>query len=189
MTPRTAECHIRLVEESDFEVLETIYSGQEGESLPTGYFEYFSEAIRSDEVIYFVAEVDNRVIGGGGISHYFPGSQASLTFGIVEKEECRKGYGTAIMLARLLFVDSGVEGCQITLEATEWSSDFFSRLGFKWHHHEEDEAGNFFLHGSHTVYPNDWRVFRRILGDGGVTLSDEIENEIKLHNKAALANR
>ena len=135
--------------------------------------------IRCDEVIYFVAEVDGRVLGGGGISHYFPGSQASLTFGVVERTECRKGYGTAIMLARLMFIDPGSEGCQIFLEATQWSADFFSRLGFKWHRHSEDEAGNHFQHGSHIVYPNDRRVFRRILNAAEVTFAPEIENETK----------
>src|SRR5688572_6818061 len=115
MTLKAAKCHIRLVEESDYPHLESIYVAQEGESLPCGYFEHFREATRSDEVIYFVAEVDGQVVGGGGISDYFPGSQASLTFGVVRKEECRNGYGTAIMLARLMFINPGVKGCLITL--------------------------------------------------------------------------
>lgn len=178
MSPKAAKCLIRFVEESDFQRLEVIYAEHEGVSLPCGYFEYFREAIRSDDVIYFVAEVDGEVVGGGGISHYFPGSQASLTFGVVERSECRKGYGTAIMLARLMFIDPGSAGCQITLEATEWSADFFSRLGFKWYHHDEDEMGNLFLHGSHMVYPHDRRVFRRILDVGEVQLAQEIEDEI-----------
>lgn len=37
----------------------------EGESLPSGYFEFFREAIRSEGVFSFVAEVDSVVIGGG----------------------------------------------------------------------------------------------------------------------------
>lgn len=185
MTPRAAKCHIRLVEESDFPRLEAIYTEHEGESLPTGYLEHFREAIRSDDIIYFVAEAEGAVVGGGGISHYFPGSQASLTFGVVERKECRKGYGTAIMLARLLFINPGPAGCQITLQATEWSADFFSRLGFKWHHHDEDAEGNQFLYGSHMVYPTDRRVFRRILDLGGVTLARDLEDKIKAEQDGA----
>jgi len=65
------------------------------------------------------------------------------------------------------------------LEATEWSADFFSRLGFKWHPHDEDEVGNHFLHGSHMVHPDDRRVFRHILHAGEVQLAKEVEDEIK----------
>lgn len=180
MTTKAAKCHIRLAAETDYHRLEAIYVEHENESIPCGYFEHFREAIRSDEVIYFVAEVDGQIVGGGGISNYLPGSQASLTFGVVLKSKCRMGYGTAIMLARLMFVDPGLLGCQITLEATEWSADFFTRLGFKWHHFDEDELGNHFLHGSHMVYPSDRRVFRQILDAAGVTLASDFEDETQV---------
>lgn len=179
MTSKAAKCHIRLAAEPDYPRLEAIYVEHEGKSVPCGYFEHFRETIRSDEVIYFAAEVDGQVVGGGGISDYLPGSQASLTFGVVLAEKCRMGYGTAIMLARLMFVDPGLLGCQISLVATEWSADFFTRLGFKWHHCEEDESGNHLLHGCHMVYPNDRRVFRQILDSAGVTLARELEDVIK----------
>lgn len=179
MTPKVAKCLIRYVEETDFPRLEAIYAEHEGESVPFGYFEDFREVIRSEEVIYFVAEVDGVVVGGGGISDYLPGSNAFFVFGVVERSECRKGYGTAILLARLMFIDPGPGGCQVGLEATEWSAEFFSRLGFKWHHLEEDDLGNQFLHGTHLVLPNDRRLFRHILNAGEVLLAQEIEEEIK----------
>ncbi|MBX3741797.1 MAG: GNAT family N-acetyltransferase [Akkermansiaceae bacterium] len=125
-------------------------------------------------MIYFVAEADGRIIGGGGICEYFPGSQVSLTFGVVSKDELRRGYGTAILLARLAFIDPGSKGCEILLEATEWSSDFFSRLGFKWHDHSEDLAGNIFFHGTHMVLPGDRQIFQRILDLGEVTFASEL---------------
>ena len=53
---------------------------------------------------------------------------------------------------------------------TEWSSEFFTRLGFSWYDHEEDEHGNLFFFGTHTVCPGDDRVFRKILSNGGVTV-------------------
>jgi len=178
MTPTVGKCHIRIIEDSDYPRLEEIYRAHEGTSLPIGYFEDFRNAIRSDSVIYLVAIADGEVVGGGGISDYFPGSQAVLTFGVVAPEHCRKGYGTAIMLSRLLLIDPGAEGCQICIEATEWSAEFFSRLGFKWHGSDEDQFGNQFLHGNHMVYPNDRLVFRRILDGGQVTLDCELEDEI-----------
>ena len=130
----------------------------EGVSLPDGYFGDFQATIRDELVDYFVATVDDRVVGGGGVSDYLPGVQAGLAFGIVDPSECRKGYGTAIMLSRLLFVDPGSDGCQIVIQATEWSSDFFGRLGFSWYENENDDAGNHFLYGTHMVYPGDRQV-------------------------------
>ena len=161
---------MRRIVEADFFKLERMYRDHEGRSLPVGYFSDFEATIRDPAVDYFVAEVAGRVVGGGGISNYIPGIQAHLTFGIVDPEECRKGYGTSILLSRLLFVDPGVDGCQIVLEATEWSSGFFTRLGFSWYDHEEDEHGNLFFFGTHTACPGDERVFKKILSDGGVTV-------------------
>lgn len=175
MAPKAAKCHIRLIEEADYPQLESIYTAHEGTSLPYGYFDEFCGTIRSEEVIYLVAEVDGRVVGGGGISDYIPGCQANLTFGVVNKDELRKGFGTALLLARLALVHPGTEGCQITLVATEWSVDFFSRLGFNWHDHEQDMAGNIFFHGSHVVLCGDRQVFQRILEMGEVTVAPDLK--------------
>lgn len=164
---------MRRVTEADYFELERMYLAHEGESLPEGYFADFQATIRDPFVDYFVAEVDGRVVGGGGISDYTPRVQAHLTFGIVDPCECRKGYGTSIMLSRLLFVDPGSEGCQIVLEATEWSSEFFTRLGFSWYGHDEDEKGNLFFFGTHSVCPGDEWIFQKILSDGGVTIEIE----------------
>lgn len=178
MTPKVAKCLIRYVEEADFPRLEAIYSEHEGVSVPFGCFEDFREVIRSEEIIYLVAEVNGLVVGGGGISDYLPGSHASLVFGVVARSECRKGYGTTILLARLMYIDPGPAGCQVGLEATEWSTEFFSRLGFKWQHRDEDEIGNQFLHGTHMLFPGDRRFFRRILDAGEVVFAQEIEDQI-----------
>jgi N-acetylglutamate synthase-like GNAT family acetyltransferase len=171
--PKPGKCHIRRSRESDIEELERMYRAHEGNTIPPGYFADFQATLRDARTHYFVATVDERVIGGGGISSYEPGDSASLTFGIVDPDLCGKGYGTAILLARLLFVNSGALGCRIFLQATQWSAAFFARLGFKWHAREQDDAGHHFLSGSHVVLPGDERVFARLLAEGGVTLDFE----------------
>jgi len=168
--PKAAKCHVRLNENRDCQDLERMYREHEGISLPKGYFEEFRATIRNKDVDYLVATVDERLVGGGGVSDYIPGVQATLVFGIVDPAECRKGYGTSIMLSRLLFIDPGSAGCQIVVGATEWSSPFFSRLGFTWYDFDQDEEGNRFCFGTHMVYPGDGRVFRRILAEGSVAL-------------------
>jgi len=170
---RAGQCHIRKVSQIDYRELERIYLAHEGRTLPEGYFSEFQVVIRNREDPYFVAELDGQVLGGGGIWNYIPGVQAHLTFGVVDPEQCRKGYGTALMLARLLYIDAGLDACQITLEATEWSLEFFTRLGFFWHGQEQDERGHLFFSGSHMLYPGDEKVFRKILSEGGVSIAED----------------
>jgi hypothetical protein len=179
MLSTPGKCHIRLAEASDWPELERIFLAHEGVRIPAGYFTEFQDCLRNPETLYFIAIVDGRIVGGGGIADYVPGTQATLAFGMVHPQECCKGYGTAILLARLLFVDPGAGGCRILLSATFWSSPFFARIGFKWYGHEVDEAGNRFLYGSHVVLPEDELVFRKRLEDAGVTLGfvpDRAEN-------------
>ena len=176
MTPRAGQCHVRRVCEADYAELERIYLAHEGETLPEGYFAEFQSAIKDPDHLYFVAELNGQVLGGGGIADYIPGVQAHLIFGVIDSEQCRKGYGTSLMLARLLYIDSGLAGCQISLEATEWSMPFFTRLGFVWYDHEEDQQGHLFFSGSHMVYPEDDRVFQRILSAGEVSLSSDFQS-------------
>lgn len=167
---KAAKCHVRYAEEKDFLDLEQMYREHEGHSLPKGYFSDYQTTLRNNSVTYLVATVDGRVVGGGGIANYIPGNHAALTFGIVAPSECRKGYGTSILLSRLLYVDPRPNGCQINLQATEWSAHFFRRLGFSWYGKDQDDEGNRFLFGTQTVNPGDEQVFQRILKEGGVTL-------------------
>jgi hypothetical protein len=150
-----------------------MYRAHEGSTIPSGYFPEFQSTLKDPKTLYFVATVDGRVVGGGGLADYQPGEQATLAFGLVDPRECNKGYGTAILLARLLFVDPGSNGCRIFLEATFWSAAFFARIGFKWHANHVDDSGNRFLSGTHVVLPGDEQVFRRRLVEGEVTLEFE----------------
>ena len=135
----------------------------------------FRLRLRSDSVhYYFVAEADDRVVGGGGISNYTPGGQATLAFGIVDPQLCRRGYGTSLLLARFLFIDPGPGGCVVSLEATEWSADFFARAGFRWYASSQDEHGNRFVSGYHHIPPGDRERFRRAFDDAGLTLCPEV---------------
>jgi hypothetical protein len=175
MASKPGKCHIRLAKASDLPELERIFLAHEGVRIPPGYFSEFQEFLRNPDILYFVAMVGEKVIGGGGIVGYLPEQQATLAFGLVDPEECCKGYGTALLLARLLFVNPGERGCRILLSATFWSNPFFSRVGFKWYANEVDDAGNRFLHGSHMVQAVDQEEFRKRLEDHGVTLGFKLD--------------
>lgn len=182
MKPRLGQCHIRLIKDVDYSTMEEIYLGHEGVDMPFGYFESFKSTIRDQSVIYIAAEVDGHIVGGGGIADYQSGYHAALVFGIVERSKCRMGFGTSILLSRLFCISSILPGCQLSLEATEWTADFFAKIGFTWHGNDEDERGNRFLHGSQMIYASDTGTFRALLDMGGVTLdttlSDRIQSEL-----------
>ncbi|RBP45974.1 acetyltransferase (GNAT) family protein [Roseimicrobium gellanilyticum] len=183
MKPHLGKCHIRLIKDVDYSTMEGIYLGHEGVDMPLGYFELFKNTIRDESVIYVVAEADGRIVGGGGIAYFESGYHASLLFGIVERSKCRMGFGTSILLSRLFCISSILPGCQLSLEATEWTSDFFARIGFIWHGNEEDERGNRFLHGSQMIYASDKETFRALLNMGGVTVDTTVSDRIQSEHK------
>jgi hypothetical protein len=179
MKPHLRRCHIRLIKDADYSTMEQIYLDHECVDMPLGYFELFKDTIRDKSVIYVVAEADGQIVGGGGIAHFQLGYRPSLVFGIVERSKCRMGFGTSILLSRLFCISSILPGCQLSLEATEWTAEFFSRIGFTWQGHEEDERGNKFLYGSQMIYPSDTEVFRSLLNLGGVTLDTTVSTRIQ----------
>lgn len=165
-------CSIRLVEDRDFEVLKKIYLRHEGIEFPAGYFGEFKSAIRDEESIYLTAEVEGRVVGGGGMSNFF-GGQSTLMFGIVDPDYCRQGIGTSLLLTRIQFLANCSEKCRIMLQATERSSAFFEKLGFKWVEKEIDENGHTFLFGVNDVKSPDRPIFLKHLNSGNVEISSE----------------
>ncbi len=166
------KCHIRKATSADHSRLEEIYLGHEGISLPAGYFDEFRETLRDDDVTFLVAEAADEVVGGGGVLED-PGG-ISLVFGVVAPESCRRGYGTDLLLARLSLVPAPPEGIHVSVNVTEWSADFFRRLGFTWHGSEEDPEGNLFLWGHHILYPSMQERFRKYLHEREVILADDI---------------
>jgi hypothetical protein len=189
MNPRLGKCHIRLIKEEDCPTLERIYFEHQGNDVPLGYFEEFKNTIRDPNVVYFIAESDAQIIGGGGVADFQSGPHASLAFGVIARSKCRMGYGTSLLLARLYFVSCILPGCRLTLQATEWTADFFARIGFIWQGQDEDENGNRFLYGSQILYPHLNKTFLQILDSNGVTLDISIIARIKAAEQVKRGNQ
>lgn len=144
---------------------------QEGRALPEGYFEDFRKAIRDPEgVLYLVAEAEGRVVGGGGVITQVSGSRVHLTFGIVHADECRKGFGTDLLLSRLVSFDAADAGCEVLIEATEWSANFFRKMGFECYGVYRDERGYCFAQGRNLLHPSDQAAARGLLASRKVSL-------------------
>lgn len=167
-----ARCRIRRAVEADLPRLEEIYLSQEGHALPEGYFEDFRGTIRdTGGVLYLVAEAGGKVVGGGGIGHEVIGSRVHLSFGIVHAQECGKGYGTDLLLSRLVSFEAAAGGCEVLLEATEWSAGFFRKMGFTWYGVYRDEQGYAFAQGRNILQRSDQESARRLLEQRRVSLA------------------
>ena len=94
-------------------------------------------------------------------------------FGIVDPDYCRQGIGTSLLLTRIQFLANCSEKCRIMLQATERSSAFFEKLGFKWVEKEIDENGHTFLFGVNDVKSPDRPIFLKHLNSGNVEISFE----------------
>lgn len=178
-------CYIRKAEERDWDRLEEIYLSQQVTALPEGYFPEFQQTIRDPDIHFLVAEANGRVVGGGGVVTHSPGRLVGLTFGTVHASECGKGFGTDLLLARLASIPIEGAECQVLVVATQWSANFFRRLGFVWHHVYQDERGYAYAEGSQLVTPANQVSARRLLENRLVALESSWLQQDKVPEAAA----
>lgn len=167
---KIAPCHIRKCVPADWSLLETIFSEQERITMPEGYFDEFKETIRNPDHLYLVAEIESKVVGGGGLTILEKGIAAHLHFGLVERSRQRQGIGTAILLARLSLLEPADEGCWIGLQATEWTAPFFQRIGFGFHPPDVDHRGVVFHSGYLRLSSPQVEAIKQIVSRAGVTI-------------------
>ena len=78
---------------------------------------------------YFVAELNNEIIGIGGVSESFMSDSAfELCYGSVKPEYQRKGIGTTLTLKRIEYVKS-IKDCGYIFVSSR-RPEFFDKLGF-----------------------------------------------------------
>ena len=129
-------CHIRSVRATDFDRCEEIYRANEKAHFPDGYLPRFSSWLRDQRALILVAEREGTVSAVCGISaqeqegHHF----AALSFGMVHPTLHRRGYGTALLLARLSLLRTNKPQTFVVLSTTGGSERFYKRFGFKFVH-------------------------------------------------------
>lgn len=88
----------------------------------------------SDNPIYYVLELDNRIIGCGGFGEK-EGIDGipSITFvwGMVHKDYHKKGFGEQLLRFRLAEIPLHFPNRKVILDTTQFSYTFFEKYGFK----------------------------------------------------------
>jgi N-acetylglutamate synthase-like GNAT family acetyltransferase len=170
---RLPSCRVRPMSEADFDVCEQIYRLNEAGHLPAGGFERFSNYVRARHAEFVVVEVDGVVRGFGGIAVPKSGSVkiATLVFGVIHPDDHRKGYGTTLLLARLVSLARPTSFCTVVLYATDRSRTFYERFGFSLRSRAIDPVTGVELTGCHAqLWDKQWLECRALLLQSSVTL-------------------
>jgi N-acetylglutamate synthase-like GNAT family acetyltransferase len=80
---------------------------------------------------YFVVEVDDEVIGSGGINYFLENRTARISWDIVRSDQQGKGVGSKLMQYRIdrLYLNKQIEN--IVVRTSQVAVEFYQKMGFK----------------------------------------------------------
>jgi predicted GNAT family N-acyltransferase len=112
-------------------------------------FEHFLNQLEnpeeSDKTLYYVLELENRIIGCGGFSLKEKVDAVTFSWGMVHQAYHKKGLGEELLRFRIREIKTRFPGKQIILDTTQFSYTFFERYGFK----TVKVTDNFYATGMH----------------------------------------
>jgi N-acetylglutamate synthase-like GNAT family acetyltransferase len=79
---------------------------------------------------YYVATLEEQVIGCGGYYIDIAKQEAAMTWGLITHALHKQGYGKKLFLYRVNVIQSICPLCRIRLDTTQHSYPFFLKLGF-----------------------------------------------------------
>jgi len=126
-------CVIRELTARDLAACEEIYRLNEPDRFPEGVREHFGGFIRDrQKALFLVAEAEGEVCGFGGIAMRREGKLeiAHLVFGMVHPSRQRRGFGTALLLARMAVLPVPRRWWTVLLMPVGGSESFYARFGF-----------------------------------------------------------
>ncbi len=82
------------------------------------------------ETLYYVVTLGGKIIGCGGIGCYLQKNEASLCWGLIERNFHKKGYGEIFLKYRLNEIDKHFPNAKIKIDTTQHSAPFFAKYGF-----------------------------------------------------------
>jgi [ribosomal protein S18]-alanine N-acetyltransferase len=89
------------------------------------------ENTADSRLIYYVATLDEKVIGCGGIGCYLKKNEASLCWGLIDSSLHRQGYGEMFLKYRLNEIAKYFPNAKIKIDTTQFSAPFFEKYGFE----------------------------------------------------------
>jgi N-acetylglutamate synthase-like GNAT family acetyltransferase len=138
-------CSIREARDADIAACQSIYRLNESKHFPLGNSGAFDNWLINRRASILVVESQQTVVAVGGInitrSRFV--NLAILTFGMVHPDYQQRGFGTVLLLARLLLLpDTRVPRMLLITTVRTTSSTFYSRFGFTYTGTTPDQLGN-----------------------------------------------
>jgi hypothetical protein len=103
-------------------------------SFPVGLLENFAESIRCKTgPLYLVVEIKEKITACGGIFVDSEGETTGLMYGVVHRDHQRRGFGTALLLARVSVLPKPQRNWDsiLTMTTAGPSASFYQRFGFR----------------------------------------------------------
>ena len=91
--------------------------------------EGFSNYLDNEREGFFVVEVDDRILGCGGVNYHGP--IGMLSWGIIHPEHHGKGIGTLLTNHRISILRSNPEVEEIVVRTSQHTYGFYLKQGFK----------------------------------------------------------
>ena len=166
------ECKIRPMRADDIAHCEALYRLNEPGRFPDGHFDYFSKWLRGNSSLVLVAEVSGQIRGIGGISkiQHAVYKIASLAFGMVHPDFHRKGFGTALLLARISILPVPDKEWIMSISTIGESHTFYKRFGFTYTVTFDGGSGTKLDWYRTRVRKTDWDACRARLQEANITV-------------------
>lgn len=127
---RTMSGKIRPYSPEDYTACRELYVLNEPGRFPVGILPEFEAALKGNTTLFLVAEEEGELCGCAGIMIRTDGMlRASLSFGLVHPKHHKRGFGTALLLARLTMLTK--EPWTVVLVPVPASRSFYEQFGFR----------------------------------------------------------
>lgn len=98
----------------------------------------FDEYLDNHREDYFVVEINNRIVGCGGVNYEFNINTAIISWDLLHPEWQRKGIGTLLLQMRIDLIKANSRIDRVIVRTSQMSFPFYEKKGFVLEYVSED---------------------------------------------------
>lgn len=122
---------VRAITAEDYDSCIKIYKENEARYFPAGYLKEFKKDLSSGAYLWLGVEEQGDLVAVGGIHLDTEDTgAAALAFGMVRPDRQGKGYGSALLLARIAALPPPDPFIRMVMSSLKRSVGFYKRFGF-----------------------------------------------------------